>query len=91
MMSGPSASLWCIAVMVAFADASRLSPSTIRVNSPYRSVMWCGCHGVVPRRSARTGTASSPPISSTTRGVASGAGTASQANHSTWIAAIPAA
>ncbi len=31
--------------MIAFDDASRLSPSRIRVNRPYRSVMWCGFHG----------------------------------------------
>ena len=47
------------ASMIAFAEASRLSPSTIRVNSPNRSVMWCGCHGVVSRRSETMGTASS--------------------------------
>ena len=32
--------------MIAFAEESRLSPRTIRVNRPYRSVMCCGCQGV---------------------------------------------
>ena len=35
------------------------SPSTIRVNRPKRSAMWCGCHDVGVDCSAHTGTSSS--------------------------------
>ena len=44
--------------------AATLSPSTMRVNSPYRSLMWAGCHWVGrPARSAHSGTPSSAAAS----------------------------
>src|SRR5919106_1404574 len=48
-----------VAVWMA-SDAARTdSPSTMIVNSPYRSAMWPRCHGVRPADSAHTGTRSS--------------------------------
>lgn len=90
-ISGARISPSCTDSMIAFADASRLSPRTIRVNRPYRSVMWCGCQGVVPRRSAMTGTASSAAMS--TR-IAQGwmpPGSSSDASHSACTARMPPA
>lgn len=78
--------------MIALAEASRLSPSGISVNSPYRSVMWCGCHGVVaPRVSATTGTASSAITSTTKTGSCAASGSTSMPIQNTWTTAIPAA
>ncbi len=49
-----------IAVWMASVAAATLSPSTMRVNRPYRSLMWAGFHWVGrPARSAHRGTASS--------------------------------
>ena len=62
------------------------SPSTMRVNSPYRSAMCSGCHGVTSRRSARAGTASSAATRTTTAGHSSASGSSSRSSHSAWTA-----
>ena len=61
MVSRPAeARLWPSALWTAAAIAAMTSPSTMMVNSPYRSLMWPGCQGVArPRNSAQAGTASS--------------------------------
>lgn len=91
-MSGTNESSSSRASMIALADARRLSPSTIRVNRPYRSVMWCGCQGVCRRYSAKTGTLTS--ISAQTTNATSCAvpdGMSRNSAHSTCTAAMPRA
>ncbi len=54
-MTAASAAGGCslsIATWRASATDSTVSPSTMMKNSPYRSAMWCGCHGVAPACSA---------------------------------------
>ncbi len=59
------------------------------VNSPYRSAMWCGCHGVMPARSAHSGTASSATTSTKNAARARSCGSSSRSSQQTWTSPIP--
>ncbi len=89
--SSPSASFSSTADCTATVPAEIVSPRTMMVNRPYRSAMWCGCQAVRWRRSATTGTASSPTTSTRNSHFFISSGAKSNAIHPTWQIVSPVA
>ncbi len=79
------------AVWIASVADSTDSPSTIRVNRPYRSAMCPGCHVVPAARSAQIGTSSSATTSTRKLTFPQETGTKTRAIHPHCTIAMPAA
>ncbi len=63
----------------------------MRVNSSYRSPMWCGCHGVIPADCAHTGTESSATTITRIDGSRTAAGMNAAPIHPAWHTVTPMA
>lgn len=87
----PSSSCSLIADCTATVLAAIVSPSTMMVNRPYRSTMWCACQGVWCPCSAITGTISSAAARIRNSQRLASSGTNSSDTQPTWQITSPAA